>query len=108
MFSTTLRTQKRQLLHDHDDDSEEQHSKNWVCGALAVHTDETISEENQEAVYLIEDIETEDDQFNAVRPAVKIRVAMDSGACKSVAHSSVMPSGDMITPHTGGEHFSGA
>ena len=64
--------------------------------------------EPPETVHLIEDTETDSDQFNAVRPAVKIRVAMDSGACKSVAHPSVMPSGVVVTPHTGGKHFSGA
>ena len=57
---------------------------------------------------MIEDTEMDSDQVNAVRPAVKIRVAMDSGACKSVAHPSVMPSGVVVTPHTGGKHFSGA
>ena len=83
MLSTTLSVQKQQLLHDHDDNK-------------------------SESLHLLEDTETEDDQLNAIRPTVKIRVAMDSGACKSVAHPSVMPSGVAITPHTGGKHFSGA
>ena len=76
--------QKRQPLHD-DDESEE-----------------------QAPLHLLEDTETEDGQLNAIRPTVKVRVAIDSGACKSVAHPSVMPSGVAITPHTGGKHFSGA
>ena len=73
---------------------------------MAVYTDETTLVETPDALHLIEDIETEDDQLNTVRPAVKIRVAMYSGACKRVAHSSVMPSGGVIVPYTGGKHFS--
>ena len=53
-------------------------------------------------------VNLKNDQLSAVRPAVKIRFAMDSGACPSVAHPSVMPSGAVITTNTGGKHFSGA
>ena len=69
---------------------------------------EPMPHENRGSLHLLEDTETEDGQLNAIRHAVKIRVAMDSGACKSVAHPSVMPSGVAVTPHTGGKHFSGA
>ena len=75
---------------------------------MAVHTDETIPVETRGSLHLFEDTETEDGQLNAIRHAVKIRVAMCSGACNNVAHASVMPSGVIITPHAGGKHFSGA
>ena len=37
-----------------------------------------------------------------------IRVAIDSGAVRSVAHPAAMPTGIKITPNPDGKHFSGA
>ena len=80
-----------------------------VRGALAARADEARSAEVLKTFHLVEDAEAEtEDQLNAAKADVKIRVAMDSGACKSVAHLSVMPSGVVITPSTSGRHVLGA
>ena len=79
LSTTTLGAQKRQLLHD---EPEEQHRKIGFCGALAAHTDDTILIETTGSLHQFEDTETKDGHLNAIRHAVKIRVAMDSGACK--------------------------
>ena len=44
----------------------------------------------------------------ALHHETKVRVAMDSGACKSVIHPSAVPAGIKIAPNTTGKHFSGA
>ena len=44
----------------------------------------------------------------SVMQETQIRVAIDSGAVRSVAHPSVMPAGIKITPNVDGKHFSGA
>ena len=60
----------------------------------------------------IEDEDAEVEQLNAVQQSTltetKIRVAMDSGAVRSVVHPSVIPAGVKIVPNTSGKHFSGA
>ena len=84
------------------------HSARGVRGALAARADEARSAEVLNAFHLVEDAEAEtEDQLNAAKADVKIRVAMDSGACKSVAHLSVMPSGVVIIPSISGKHCSG-
>ena len=67
-----------------------------------------MPQENRGSLHLLEDTETEDGHLNAIRHAVEIRFAMDSGACNSVAAPSVMPSGVAVTPHTGGNDIFGA
>ena len=53
-------------------------------------------------------LEEEADEINAVRETTTVRVAMDSGAVKSVIHPKALPSGVVITPNDSGKHFSGA
>ena len=53
--------------------------------------------------------ETEDiKELNALRDTTTIKVAMDSGACRHVAHPRTMPVGAKVTPHSSGTYFSGA
>ena len=60
-----------------------------------------------EKIMLME--ETEDmKELNTLRDTTTIKVAMDSGACRHVAHPRTMPAGVKITPHSSGTHFSGA
>ena len=65
-----------------------------------------------EPLSLIEDEDAEVEQLNVVQQSTltetKIRVAMDSGAVRSVVHPSVIPAGVKIVPNTSGKHFSGA
>ena len=53
-------------------------------------------------------IEEETDEINVVRETTTVRVAMDSGAVKSVIHPKALPSGVVVAPNATGKHFSGA
>ena len=67
----------------------------------------TRGEDDQARIGLIEDEAAEaDGAAMSVMQETKIRVAIDSGAVRSVAHPSVMPAGIKITPNVDGKHFS--
>ena len=51
---------------------------------------------------------TAQEEVNAVRDKVIIRVAIDSGAVKNVTHPSTIPGGVTVAPNVSGKHFSGA
>ena len=57
---------------------------------------------------LIDEPSDENDEVLAQVQPKAIRVAIDSGAVRSVAHPAAMPTGIKITPNPDGKHFSGA
>ena len=61
-----------------------------------------------EKILLMEETASINDELNTLRDTTTIKVAMDSGACRHVAHPRTMPAGVKITPHSSGAHFSGA
>ena len=70
---------------------------------------EEFNKDDQMRVNLIEDESPETNgEVMAVMQETTIRVAMDSGAVRSVAHLSAMPAGVKITPNLNSKHFAGA
>ena len=61
-----------------------------------------------EKILLMEETANINDELNTLRDTTTIKVAMDSGACRHVAHPKTMPAGVKITPYSSGTHFSGA
>ena len=61
-----------------------------------------------ERLLLMEEAEIASEELNTLRETTVIKVAMDSGACRHVAHPRTMPAGVKITPNASGKHFSGA
>ena len=61
-----------------------------------------------EKILLMEETANINDELNTLRDTTTIKVAMDSGACRHVAHPRTMPAGVKTTHHSSGAHFSGA
>ena len=68
----------------------------------------TESPDDCERLLLMEEAEVANEELNTLRETTIIKVAMDSGACRHVAHPRTMPAGVKITPNASGKHFSGA
>ena len=69
--------------------------------------DKEMTGEFDMKIGLIED-NNGDSEINSVRHEVPVRVAMDSGAVRSVTHKMTIPNGVEIIPNTSGKHFNGA
>ena len=80
-----------------------------LCDAMFPALSREVRRELQEVEKIMLMEETEDmKELNTLRDTTTIKVAMDSGACRHVAHPKTMRAGVMITVHTSGTHFSGA
>ena len=80
-----------------------------LCDAMFPALSREVHREIQDVEKIMLMEETEDiNELNTLRDTTTIKVAMDSGACRHVAHPKTMPAGVKITPNSYGKHISGA